>query len=191
MAATVSNLQELAALVRRVDDRQQLGELISRYGVAVDDRDFTAIGRMFAADGEFHGVRGRQAVVDFYRARTATFTTSSHYANTWHFDFASDERASGVVNAHAELCIEGKAVRIALRYHDVYVREEGEWKFLSRQLKFRYVLPFDEVADGIGQALRVRWPGTAPQAAELPDSLPSYQRSRREGVNPVAPPAAR
>ena len=177
-------------MLRRVDDRQQLGELISRYGMAVDDRDFDAIGRMFAVDGEFHGVRGRQAIIDYYRARTASFSTSFHYAHTWHFDFASDDRASGVVNAHAELCIDGKAVRIALRYLDTYVRVDGEWRFLARQLKFRYVLPFDEVADGIGQTLRVRWPGTVPQAADLPDKLQSYQVSRQQLVTSVAPPKA-
>jgi hypothetical protein len=98
-------LQQLMQLVRRVDDRQQLAELLSRYGMAVDDRDFDAIGRQFAIDGEFHGVKGRQQIVDFYRARTSTFSTSSHYALTWHFDFTDDDHASGVVNAHAELCI--------------------------------------------------------------------------------------
>ena len=188
MASSEASLQELAAQLRRVDNRQQLAELISRYGMAVDDRDFDALGGMFAADGEFHGVHGRQAIIDYYRARTASFSTSSHYAHTWHFEFASDDRATGVVNAHAELCIDGKAVRIALRYLDTYVREGGAWRFLSRQLKFRYVLPFDEVADGIGQPFRVRWPGTAPQAADLPDGLQSYQISRQQPAAAVAPP---
>ena len=150
---------DLTALVRRVDDRLQLAELLSRYGMAVDDRDFDALGRLFAPDGEFHGVVGRDKVVDYYRARTATFTTSSHYALTWPFDFASDQRASGVVNGHAELCISGKTVRIALRYLDVYVKHDGQWMFQLRRLKFRYVLPFDEVAHGLDDPMRVRWPG--------------------------------
>ena len=111
-------LQQLLQLVRRVDDRQQLAELLSRYGMAVDDRDFDAIGRQFAPDGEFHGVKGRQQIVEFYRARTSTFSTSSHYALTWHFDFTDDDHASGVVNAHAELCIGGKTVRLETYYSD-------------------------------------------------------------------------
>lgn len=190
MNSTTPDLHELAQLVRRVDDRQQLAELISRYGMAVDDRDFDLIGRLFAPDGEFHGVKGRQNVVDFYRARTATFTTSSHYAHTWHFDFQSDTQASGVVNAHAELCIDAKAVRIALRYLDRYVKGAQGWMFLSRALKFRYVLPFDEVADGLDNPLRVRWPGTEPQAADLPDKLQTYIASRKAGAAGSAPPPA-
>jgi hypothetical protein len=181
-------LQQLLQLVRRVDDRQQLAELLSRYGMAVDDRDFDAIGRQFAPDGEFHGVKGRQQIVDFYRARTSTFSTSSHYALTWHFDFADDDHASGVVNAHAELCIGGKTVRLALRYLDRYVRSPQGWQFQQRVLKFRYVLPFDAVADGLDDPLRVRWPGTEPQLADLPDKLQTYIDSRQAAPTTAAPP---
>jgi len=183
-----TDLASLAALLRRVEARQQLGELVARYGMAVDDRDFDALALMFAPDGEFHGVKGREAIVAFYRARTATFTTSSHYAHTWHFDRVDDNEASGVVNAHAELCIDGRTVRIALRYLDTYVRGEGGWMFAARRILFRYVLPFDEVALGTGDTLRVRWPGQAPQPADLPDQLRTYIDSRLTSVPPAAPP---
>lgn len=187
MEPATTDLQQLARLVRRVDDRQQLTELLSRYGMAVDDRDFDTIGQLFAPDGEFHGVKGRAQIVDFYRARTSTFSTSSHYALTWHFDFADDDHASGVVNAHAELCIGGKTVRLALRYLDRYVRSATGWVFQQRVLKFRYVLPFDQVADGLDDPMRVRWPGTEPQRADLPDLVQTYIDSRRVPT-PAAPP---
>lgn len=188
MEPSLADLQQLLRLARRVDDRQQLAELLSRYGMAVDDRDLDTIGRLFAPDAEFHGVKGRQQIVDYYRARTSTFTTSSHYALTWHVDFESDDLASGVVNAHAELCIGGKTVRLALRYLDIYVRSAQGWVFQQRQLKFRYVLPFDAVADGLDDPWRVRWPGTAPQLADLPDTLQTYIDSRKSTVT-AAPPS--
>lgn len=183
-------LTQLAAMVRRVDDRQQLGELLSRYGMAVDDRDFETLGQLFAPEGEFHGVVGRSRIVDYYRARTATFTTSSHYALTWHFDFEADGHASGVVNAHAELCIGGKTVRLALRYLDRYIRQDGRWMFLVRRLQFRYVLPFGEVANGLDDPMRVRWPGTPAQRADLPDTLQTYVASRTLDLPPAVPPNA-
>jgi hypothetical protein len=163
-----------------VDDRQQLAELLSRYGMAVDDRDFETLGGLFAEDGQFRDVKGRRAVIDFYRARTAEFTTSSHYAYTWHFDFDpdSDDRARGVVNGHAELCIAGKTIRIALRYLDDYVRSSAGWQFQRREVKFRYVLPFDAVAEGLADPVRVRWPGAEPQQADLPDLLQTFLDSR-------------
>jgi hypothetical protein len=191
MTAAAPDIHELAKMVRRIDDRQQLTELISRYGMAVDDRDFDTIGRLFTEDGEFHGVKGRQTIVDYYRARTATFGTSYHYAHTQHFDFESDDSASGVVNAHAELCIGGKTVRIALRYLDRYRRSAQGWQFRSRTLKFRYVLPFDEVANGLADPMRVRWPGTQPQMADLPDKLDTYIASRKANTAGAVPPTAR
>ena len=181
-------MEQLLLVVRRVDDRQQLAELLSRYGMAVDDRDFDTIGQLFALDGEFHGVAGRDAIVAYYRARTATFTTSSHYALTWHFDFESDQKASGVVNAHAELCVGGKTLRLALRYLDRYVKQDAHWMFQARRLKFRYVLPFDEVANGLDDPMRVRWPGSPAQRADLPDSLQTYLDSRRFAALPAVPP---
>lgn len=190
MEPSSADLQPLLRQVRRIDDRQQLAELLSRYGMAVDDRDFDTLGRLFAPDGEFHGIKGRQQIVDHYRARTLTFTTSSHYALTWHVDFASDDLASGVVNAHAELCIGGKTVRLALRYLDTYVRSAQGWVFQQRRLKFRYVLPFDAVADGLDDPLRVRWPGTAPQLADLPDTLQTYIDSRKSPGTAAPPPSA-
>ena len=173
-------MQEFMRSLRQVADRQQLGELISRYGMAVDDRDFETLGALFAHDGGFRGIKGRQAVVDFYRERLRAYTTTTHYAHGWHFDFESEDKASGVVNAHAELCIKGKTVRISLRYLDRYVRSPGGWQFQERDLRFRYVLPFDEVAEGLAHPLRVRWPGTPPQRADLPDQLQSYLDSRKE-----------
>ena len=190
MEPSSTHLQQLLRQVRRVDDRQQLAELLSRYGMAVDDRDFDTIGRLFAPDGEFHGIKGRQQIVDYYRARTSTFTTSSHYALTSHVDFASDDLASGVVNAHAELCIGGKTVRMALRYLDTYLRSAPGWVFQRRLLKFRYVLPFDAVADGLDDPWRVRWPGSAPRLADLPDTLQTYIDSRNVAITAAPPPNA-
>jgi hypothetical protein len=83
-------------------------------------------------------------------------------------------------------------VRISLRYLDHYVRGDHGWMFASRRILFRYVLPFDEVATGIGEPMRVRWPGQAPQQADLPDRLQTYLDSRLVPVPAgVAPAGAR
>ncbi len=78
MASAPTNQQQLAQLVQRVDDRQQLSELISRYGIAVDDRDFDTLASLFAPDVQFQHVQGRDAVIAFYKMRTALFSTSTH-----------------------------------------------------------------------------------------------------------------
>ena len=183
MASAPTNQQQLAQLVQRVDDRQQLSELISRYGIAVDDRDFDTLASLFAPDVQFQPVQGSDAVIAFYKMRTALFSTSTHYAHTWHFDFSSETQASGVVSASAELCIQGQTFRLSLRYLDRYIKTTTGWVFNVRDIKFRYVLPLDQVAQGLGQPLRVRWPGTEPRQADLPDLLQTYIDSRTTSVS--------
>ena len=182
MAFTPTNQKQLVQLVQRVEDHQQLSELISRYGIAVDDRDFDTLAGLFAPDVQFQHVKGRDAVIAFYKIRTALFSTSTHYAHTWHFDFSSETQASGVVSASAELCIQGQTVRLSLRYIDRYIKTTTGWVFHVRDIKFRYVLPLDQVANGLDQPLRVRWPGTEPQQADLPDLLQTYIDSRTTPV---------
>ena len=182
MAFTPTNQKQLVQLVQRVEDHQQLSELISRYGIAVDDRDFDTLAGLFAPDVQFQHVKGRDAVIAFYKMRTALFSTSTHYAHTWHFDFSSETQASGVVSASAELCIQGQTVRLSVRYIDRYIKTTTGWVFHVRDIKFRYVLPLDQVANGLDQPLRVRWPGTEPQQADLPDLLQTYIDSRTTPV---------
>ena len=132
----------------RVEARQMLTELVSRYAVATDDRDYAALEGMF--------------------------TPTYHYVHAHHFDFESNDVAGGVINTHAEIAIDGKNVWMAIRYLDRYVRIDGRWYFTSRQQKLRYAMPFEELAGAYATPLRKRIPGTAPQAAELPESLPTW-----------------
>lgn len=160
--------------LRRVEDRLELAELVSRYGVAVDDRDFSRLEAMYVEDSFFNGVTGRKAIMDFYRERGASYGPTYHYPHSWHFDFESDDVATGVVNAHAELSYQGKTLWLGLRYLDRYVREDGRWKFKVRDTKFRYALPFEEMATAYGDSLRKRWPGLENQPVDIPDKVPTY-----------------
>ena len=158
----------------RVEARQMLTELVSRYCVATDDRDYAALEGMFTADATFGPTRGWPAILAFFRDRHGVFGPTYHYVHAHHFDFDSCDAASGVINTHAEIAIDGKNVWMAIRYLDRYVRIDGRWYFTSRMQKLRYAMPFEELAGAYATPLRKRIPGTAPQAAELPESLPTW-----------------
>ena len=86
-------------------------------------------------------------------------------------DLHSDTEASGVVCAHAELTMDGEAVRVALRYHDQYRFEDGRWRFAERDVKLLYAMRLAELPQHLADELRVRWPGTEPQPADVgPDA---------------------
>lgn len=175
-------LHELAAVrrqLRHLTDRQELSDLVARYGRLVDDRDLVALAELFTADAVFdsrHGpVRGREKVLDYYREQLSGYTVTYHYPHSQTIDFADDDTANGVVQAHAELAIGGRGVLVALRYHDDYRREDGAWRFRSRHAQQLYGLPMDEMARSLGDELRKRWPGTQPAPADIPESLRTYR----------------
>lgn len=162
----------LEARVRRLEDRWALSDLVSRYAVAVDDRDWDAMARMYARDSVFDSVlgrfEGRDAVVAYYRERTESFGPTFHIPHTQTVEFTGEDTATGLVTAHAELAIGPETVVIALRYVDAYVREEGGWCFGERKVEQLYAVPLADLPTALAQPDRKRWPGTDHAAAELP-----------------------
>ena len=164
--------QRLLARLRRLEDRAELGELITRYAIAVDDRDFPALGAMFSSDCVFDNVlgveRGRDKVIQYYRQRLAEFGPTYHIPHAQSVAFTGPDEATGIVLAHAELAIGGETCMVALRYYDHYVREDERWCFRERKVRQLYAMPLRELPAGLAEDLRKRWPGTAPAPADLP-----------------------
>lgn len=132
---------ELAGRIRRLEDRAELWELVSRYAVAVDDEDYGALRTLFAAGGEFTGLvggtqRGRDGVVEYLRHRNDTDHVRRVHTPTAQFlDQLEGDRAAGVVSSYAALYSADGSLRFfAFRYDDRYVREDGQWRFASRTI---------------------------------------------------------
>ncbi len=169
---TTSSEASLESRIRRLEDRQEIADLVARYGPAVDDRDASAIAELFAADSVFDTVagviRGRDDVVAYYLERLSQFGVSFHYPHTQTVDLESEDRARGLVTAHAEMASGREAFWVALRYHDEYVREDGHWRFAVRKVEQLYALPLRELIEEMGTPQLLRWPGTQPASAPLP-----------------------
>ena len=73
----------------------------------------------------------------------------------------------------------GKGVVIRVGLPEWYAKLGERWHFAERRIKFRYVLPFGELERLYGDPLRVRWPGTQPGPADVPDQVDTYIRTRR------------
>lgn len=169
----------LASRVRALEDRFALQDLVHRYGVKIDERDLAAVGEMFADEALFihpgGTAVGGAAIVAAYAGRLQMYTTTYHYAHTQGIEFTGPNSANGLVTGHAELSIEGRSHLVALRYYDKYVRISRGWVFLERKQQFTYVLPFDELATGLGDNDRKRWPGTEPTSVEVPDGFETFR----------------
>lgn len=161
--------------LRRIEDRQEISDIVAAYGRHVDDRNWDAVEQLYAEESVFDTVggriTGRRAIRDYYEQRTSQFGPTYHYPHSHEVFLDSEVNAHGIVCAHAELAIAGETVWIALRYHDVYVRTTDGWRFRERQVKFLYVLPLHELATRFAEKKRTHWPNTEPRVADIGSHL--------------------
>ena len=97
--------------------------------------------------------------MDYYRERGDAYGATYHYPHSQEIYLDGPTDGRGVVCAHAELSIDGETHIVAVRYHDIYRREHAIWRFHTRDVHLLYVLAIDELATGLAQQDRVRWPG--------------------------------
>lgn len=164
--------------------RMEIQDLVVRYCVAVDDRDLETICDLFTPDATFSAVgdppRGRAEIREYYAARLERYGMTYHYPHGVTMTDLTADSAAGIVLAHADICVDEELFRVAMRYHDRYARADGRWRFAEREVRQFYALPHRELAAGVTDRLRVRWPGTTPAPAALPESLASWQRFQDE-----------
>jgi ketosteroid isomerase-like protein len=180
---TLVTSPSLEKRIQVLEDREAIRELITRYGLVVDDRDMDGIAACFAQDGAFRSrdgvmnARGREAVLAQFRGRFAVLGPSNHYTHDHllRFDEQDPDRAYGIVTSHAEVVRNGEPMWAALRYEDVYLREDGRWRFLDRLLSFFYYVKVADYASCLPQILRMR-AYEEPAPADYPEALPSWRR---------------
>lgn len=153
---------DIADRLQALEDRAEIAQLVARYGPAVDDHAFDDLAQLYTRDAVFDSVggriEGRDAVIDYYRERGAAYGASYHYPHSVEIHLDGPDDARGVVCAHAELAVDGETHWVAVRYHDTYRRDEGHWRFHERFVKLLYVLNAADMATGLSEADRVRWP---------------------------------
>jgi ketosteroid isomerase-like protein len=172
----------LAGAVRAQADLRAIGDLGVLYARAVDDHAIDALVAMFTPDGVFER-RGVQAVgaAEIRAAYVASFDTYRTMLHTPHpgvVQLHGDGTASGWSHGHAELATKSTLVLASYRYEDEYRCVDGRWLFARRAITFMYAVPADEMAGSFGGVERMRWPRTAPEAADYPESSPTWDSYR-------------
>ncbi|WP_159081682.1 nuclear transport factor 2 family protein [Nocardioides sediminis] len=181
------NDDDLTRRIRRLEDRVAINELLVRYSIACDVRDFEALGDCFSDDGSFEAVagkvEGREALVDYYRGRFKLYGPTVHIpeANTIDFDDEDDDRATGTVIARSEIMMDGAFLVSAHYYRDEYARcADGAWRLRTRDNEFIYGMPLSELPTHPWREPRRRWPGVDPVAADVPEGTQTWQAFEAE-----------
>lgn len=164
--------RSVAERLQEIEDRAELNDLVSRYAIAVDDRNFDSLSSLFSFSCIFRSVEGvsngRDSVIDYYKKRMAQFGPTYHIPHWQLILELEDEFARGVVLAHAELAIDDVTYIVALRYLDSYVHENGAWCFQEREVSQLYALPLNDLPEAFCRPLRKQWPGTEPASSDWP-----------------------
>ena len=131
--------KSLAARVQRLEDMEEIRTVLLDYGRFLDSRDFAAYSRLFAKDGEWVGgfgtVQGPAAIQAFMEKnitgpnRGNTFHILSNFEIEVHGDTATAWSRWTFVTPGAD---KKPAMSQAGRYDDIFVRENGHWRFKRR-----------------------------------------------------------
>jgi ketosteroid isomerase-like protein len=153
MSTTDTSLEQRIALL---EDRAAISELLARFCLLADKRDWAALTELYTEDGVFDvmgPVKGREAILE----------TVSHLPEAWDhwFHFVSNEiieisgdSATAVSYFNAPFVAGGVSHNALGRYDDTLERVDGVWQFSARVLSF-----------GVNAPLSEGW------SAKLPDGL--------------------
>ena len=173
--------QTLENRIEWMETRAELTELVTRYGKAIDERDILGLAALFTADGHLYSrdrqldAQGTAGILRVYKGVFDSLGPSFH----WHHghiierDAADPNRARGELMAHSETFRNGEQYLAALRYKDIYRREDGVWKFEDRELGFLYFASMADYQSILGKDKRVTVYGDQ-RHADWPEGLPTW-----------------
>ena len=164
--------------IKRLEDKDEIRDLIVMYCIIMDEEDFEGIERLFtknasltSADGVFKA-HGLDAIKSTYQDRFSAIRASNHvtHGNVVRFTNDDPDQATGVVTAHAEVIREETVFITALRYKDKYQRTSLGWQISERELSFMYYVSVEEFKDALVSDERVRVYGDR-RPADWPERL--------------------
>ena len=134
----------IAARLQRLEDREQILELLAAYGATLDRHDFAAFGQLFAEDAEYASgpgapTRGR-AAIQAQLEKVITSNPSHLPAPNHHLFFNPSIQVNGdhatahSLGAYVAPDAAGKTTQMVffVAYNDQLVRRGGRWLFQRR-----------------------------------------------------------
>jgi hypothetical protein len=140
---TASRDNSVEARLQRLEDKEAIRSLLIDYGRALDARDFKAYGELFAKEGTWKGGMGSatspqniaKMVADgFSKMAPALYEKSNHVMTSMDIEVDGDTGKAWSRWLWVVVGTDGRPrVERGGRYEDSLIRENGEWKFRSRQ----------------------------------------------------------
>lgn len=182
---------EILRRLDRIESRDEIRQLISKYSLALDMRDMDAMANLFVPDVAVgRAGSGRQALRDWLdETMRRQFDGTSHHVGTTIIEFVGPDDAVGVVYSKNEHETGSDWVIMQMMYYDHYRRTEGRWWFQKRQPLYWYATDLNRPPIG---ARKMRWPGREPYEGSFHDLFPTWDAfwaRRGPPGEPIAEPA--
>lgn len=143
-------MDDLAARLRALEDIEAIRRLKARYCLHVDRGEPDKVAELFTADAVWDGgavgrYEGREAIRAFLRGLPKMLSFALHHVMNPLIEVDGD-RATGhwYLIEPCTMAETGQAVWGTATYDDVYVREDGSWKFASVRLTPVFWTPYEE-----------------------------------------------
>lgn len=191
MTETTALLTEIRDRLERIESRDEIRQLASKYALALDMRDLDALVNLFPADVRVGGGTSGRAALKAWFSDTLRlqFDGTSHHVGSQIVELTGPDTALGVVYSKNEHETGADWVIMQMMYVDRYERVEGRWYFRKRQPLYWYATDLNRPPIG---ARKMRWPGREPYAGGYHDLFPSWAAFWADaeiGSKPVADPA--
>jgi bile-acid 7alpha-dehydratase len=135
----MSELEELKARIRVLEDIEAIKRLRNKYFRCLDGKLWDEIAECFAEDVKasyFNGeikVNGRQEIVNFFKTGLTEALLALHHGHHPEIEVTSETTARGTWGLYNYLIDKGnnRGQRIGGVYQDEYVKENGQWRIKS------------------------------------------------------------
>lgn len=145
------NLEDLARRVQTLEDIEEIKRLKARYADYCDNGyDPDGLASLFTEDAIWDGgvwgrYEGRAAIREFFRGASAVLPFALHYMANPIIEVNGDTATGTWYLFQTCTFAEGnQAVWGATRYHEEYVRQDGEWKFHHLRLVSSFWTPYEQ-----------------------------------------------
>lgn len=165
---------DILARLDRLESRDEIRQLLSKYSLALDMRDMDAMANLFVADVKAgQGQSGRQALRDWLAdTMRKQFDGTSHHVGTTIIEFVDPDNAVGIVYSKNEHETGAEWVIMQMMYYDTYRRDGGRWYFRRRQPLYWYATDLNKPPIG---SRKMRWPGREPYEGAFHALFPSWK----------------
>ena len=169
-----SELSKLLARIDRLEGLDEIRQLVIKYALCLDQRDYDSLVNLFIEDIGVPGkLRGRNALKKWYitTARNGRTKSTAHVTANHIIEFEAEDQATGLVYSRNELETDECWMVEMMIYLDRYTRRDGRWFFQRRTPVFLYQCPMNDIPL---DSFKLRWGDHPPIEQNFHSGFPSW-----------------